>query len=729
MNDNDNRSENLNIDDGLTGNFDLESILVEYKSSAFIAGEKKTPGDELDEKIRLIISEAQDDAVSEPAPEAGAASKPGEVSPEIDENSEQRQVSEYSWGDLTEDERDFLDVTYAKAEAVEEYAQEVSEAAPDLEGEEDEKEPAPGLFARFRERRKELYEEEAQGFKAEDEREYGEIDEFAELENEPSLMDASRVYASRLHSYQIRAVFALIICFFMGYAVLAYGFDWPLPALLKDEMVFSITLLVMQSVVTLLGIGLFFKGIADIFRLKYSALSLVSVAGLISILDALHIILTQNTGLGLPYSAVAAFSMMFALWGEAYTRSAYKDTLRTSCAARSPNIVITEKGTLEDGRVIVKTPYDTRGFVTKAEQSDFAKYVYSFAAPMLLIGSLVLSVLGSIGNGNPEIFSHTFACLTAVSASFSSLVAFPLPFSKLAKRLSRSGAAIAGWWGACDIADAVGIVITDNDVFPAGTLSLNGMRVLGGVSKEKLVSYTGSIVSVSGSGLSKIFIDLIKTQNCALLSVEEFSRYEGGGVGAIVKGERVLVGSSGFMNLMGIRLPQSLNAKNAVFTAINDELVGVFSVNYTPVKSVQSSLVSLLEAKLSLLFAVRDFNISPLMIKQKFKIAVDNMEYITASERYRLSEERTEIKTLPSAILCREGLAPLAETVSGSSRLKSAVRSCTLISVVGAVIGLLLMFYLCRSLAFEAASTANILFFMGTWLLPVLIISGGADRY
>lgn len=763
MYDEDSKNEYSEIDTGTSEELDLESILAEYKSSAYIAGDKKTPKVELDDKIELIISELQDGLLSDTPNEESGPDETGDTAmePENEQDAPEEEqdtpkIQGYSWGELTEEEREFFGVSYASADAVDKYAgktaeklredayAEASEEAASAEAASEEvskvmygidetdagNHSSPGFFARFREKRRELYEREQLEADAADalydEEIYGDVDESEGIEDEPTVMESSKAYASKLHSYQLRAVLALIICLFMGYSALAYGFNWPLPAsFTENPQIFSIVLLALQLVVTLFGFDLFVKGFVDIIRLKSGALSLVSVSGLLALVDALHIILTQNTGFGLPYSAVAAFSMMFAIWGEALTRSAYKTAFRTAAATGTPNIVITEKGTLGEGRVIVKTPSDPRGFVTKAEQPDFAEYVYSFASPMLLIASLVLSALGSIGNGNPEIFSHTFSCLTAVSASFSSVIAFALPFSKLAKRLSKSGASIAGWWGACDIADAAGIVITDTDVFPAGTLSLNGMRILGGVSKEKLVSYTGSIIAVSGSGLSKIFVDLIKTQNCGILNVTEFSCYEGGGVGAIIRGERVLVGSSAFMNLMGIRLPPNLNAKNAVFTAINDELAGIFSVNYTPVKSVQSALISILESKLAMLFAVRDFNISPMMIKQKFKVSVDNMEYITVPERYRLSAERTEIKTLPSAILCREGLGPLSEVVTGGRKLKSAVRNCTVISVIGAVIGLLLMFYLCRSLAFNAASASNILFFMFTWLLPVLILSGG----
>jgi hypothetical protein len=65
------------------------------------------------------------------------------------------------------------------------------------------------------------------------------------------------------------------------------------------------------------------------------------------------------------------------------------------------------------------------------------------------------------------------------------------------------------------------------------------------------------------------------------------------------------------MTSHGIRMPQKLNVRNAVFTAISGVLVGIFNVNYVPVTSVQDALVTLLRSKRYPIFAIRDFNITP----------------------------------------------------------------------------------------------------------------------
>ena len=53
--------------------------------------------------------------------------------------------------------------------------------------------------------------------------------------------------------------------------------------------------------------------------------------------------------------------------------------------------------------------------------------------------------------------------------------------------------------------------------------------------------------SCIGLRLSGLFSDLLREYACNIYRVDEFSCYEGG-IGADIKGDRVLVGSAAFMN-------------------------------------------------------------------------------------------------------------------------------------------------------------------------------------
>lgn len=141
--------------------------------------------------------------------------------------------------------------------------------------------------------------------------------------------------------------------------------------------------------------------------------------------------------------------------------------------------------------------------------------------------------------------------------------------------MAKSGAAIAGWPGAASTRRGAGVILTDSDFFPPGTVALNGIKVFGDCSVERVIGYTASLIRASGSGLNRIFHDLVRTQGAVYRDVKDLCCYEGGGLSATIRNRTVLVGSASFMALMEVALPKGLSVKNAVFCAVDGELMGI----------------------------------------------------------------------------------------------------------------------------------------------------------
>ena len=79
-----------------------------------------------------------------------------------------------------------------------------------------------------------------------------------------------------------------------------------------------------------------------------------------------------------------------------------------------------------------------------------------------------------------------------------------------------------------------------------------------------------------------------------------------------------------------------------------------------------------------------------------------------------------------AAVLTREGFGPFAEAVTGGKLLKSSAFVATIVSVVSAAFGVLIMFYLCWMGAFISARPGNLILFMILMLAAVLIVCGYA---
>ncbi|MPM38516.1 hypothetical protein SDC9_85145 [bioreactor metagenome] len=275
---------------------------------------------------------------------------------------------------------------------------------------------------------------------------------------------------------------------------------------------------------------------------------------------------------------------------------------------------------------------------------------------------------------------------------------------KLSVRLGGNGAALAGWEGARWSVSGDGILLTDTDLFPPGAVTMNGIKVFGDYSVEKVVGVAATLVRDSGSGLDKVFHDLLKTQGAVYRRAGKLFYHEGGGVSADIRGEQVLIGSAALMTLMEIPLPKGLNIKNAVFCSIDGELAGVFALNYSLPGPISPALSALIQNKINPILATRDFNIIPAMLRQRFKLPVERMEYPSAVRRRELSDPQQTHSDTITAVLCREGLGPFSEAVVGAGRLRRAVLQNAGFSCAGAVAGILIAFYLTFQNAYASLS-------------------------
>lgn len=467
-------------------------------------------------------------------------------------------------------------------------------------------------------------------------------------------------------------------------------------------------------------------GLRQLFELHPGMETLAALASIFSCIDATVIL--RGQGENLPFCAVGAVALAVALWSQRLTCSALTRTFKTAADSRSPSVLVSEKSETKGSKSLLSTPRsDVTGIVRRSEEANCAQLAYAKAAPIFLIAALVLSLVTCF-SGNAGDFLHTFSALLSVSASFAAFFAFPLPYALAARRLRTVGAAIAGYSGCADIGKTRRIVINDEDLFPAGTMRFSEINIQEGVSTRQVVSYTASLIDASGSGAVKLFDELMTRRGFPMPRVDEFKCHEGGGLSGMVEGCRVLVGSAGFMNLMGIRLPQNLQSKNIICTAIDNELVGIYVIEYSPLTSVQEALMALMNGRTQAIFAIRDFNVTPLMIKKLFRLPTDSFNFPSFRDRYRIAAEAAREGAPVDAVISRSGMLPLAEAAASGRRLYAICRISTFLSLLGGALGMAIMFLLCHTGSFDTATAGNVLSFMLVWALPELILSLGQNK-
>lgn len=260
-----------------------------------------------------------------------------------------------------------------------------------------------------------------------------------------------------------------------------------------------------------------------------------------------------------------------------------------------------------------------------------------------------------------------------------------------------------------------------------GTVELNGLKVYGEEINQAL-AYAEALCRAAGSQLTPLFQQLMDGQVSFRYDAHDLHYYEDGGVDCTIRGATVAMGSAYFMKKRRITLPRDLKMDTGVFMSVDGRLAAIFVVKYLPSRNVEWALRALRRNRVTPVLATRGVNITPNMLKRKFRLNARPI-YPGVATRLALADLTGQRGEAPNAIIYRDGLLPMAETVIGSQRMCQAVRWSTALGWIGGLCGLVLSYYLTTAGDFAALSPLYMLAFLALLLLPTLLLSGLVKYY
>lgn len=544
--------------------------------------------------------------------------------------------------------------------------------------------------------------------------------------------ELAKRYSKGLKGARIRAV--LVFLLLASLTVLTMAESLPLPASVGEYLADSTWrcygMATLQGLALLLGIDAVAAALLRPFRGQMGMDTLVILGNLVVLIDALTLPGMEGAlAIREPFCAPAVLGLWCVLLGNLQERRGQRLCCRTAAAASEPYLVTRDEGKWNNRDTYVKWSGPAAGFGSQAQGENGAQRIYRVTAPLMLLSCVLFALIASVGHKRPQDFLWCLGTILTAAAPLSATLCFGLPWRRLSAKLAKSGAALAGWQGVAGARRGPNLLLTDIDLFPVGSVSLNGVKIFGDFPIDKVVAVTATVIRDSGCGLEKVFHDLLRSQGTIYRRGEKLTAFEGGGLSEIIRGEQILVGSASFMVLMDVALPPGLKVKNAVFCAIDGELAGIFALNYHLPGTVAPAIDCLIHNRITPVLATRDFNLIPSMLRQRFKLPVDRMEFPAVERRRELSEAEQEHSQTLTAVLCREGVGPYAEAVVGGKRLRSAVRLGAGLACLGSIVGALISFYLTSVAAYASLTPANLMIFLLMWLVPTPLIAGWVDRY
>ena len=531
--------------------------------------------------------------------------------------------------------------------------------------------------------------------------------------------DAAEDYAFRGRKLRLSAIFAwLLMVLSAGVTVMFSNPQWGLAEVLPAFLVNTATLgiLLVHSV---LALPVLRRGVEDLLHGRFTGKTLVGVTVLIT---AIRSFLTLTDGT-LSLSAPASLLLTVSLWGEYLLLSAKLRTAKTVLAMDEPVAAARVAGVWNEKDCLYReAAADVLSLTGDLERTPRSERVLNAVSTVLAAASLAVAVVLTVKAKRDFLWAWNVLLLGI--CPLGGLLVYGRAFCLSSRRLKAAGAAVAGWEGAGRLSGSAGVVITDGDLFPAANVSLNGIKIFGDYTPDRLLGYAAAILERSGAKvIAKIFREALEAQNGRHLKLDNFRTYEAGGLGGEVGGDVVLLGGLGFMQTMGISVPDDARLKQALYISVGSETAAVFALNYNPSEAVRSGLAALLGSRgLVPILATRDTLLTPNMVGAKYHLPTDRLEYPVSHERAALTQ--VDAPGEQGAFLARGSFLSFAAAVRVGRQLRRSVPSGTAVALAGAILGLFLMALLVLIGAYEVAGAMNFLLYHAIWLVPCGLISG-----
>lgn len=531
---------------------------------------------------------------------------------------------------------------------------------------------------------------------------------------------AAKHYAAQMPSLRLRFIAASAVCVLLAWITLAYDFGLPLPGSLgTNARATSLVCLIGMLAVMLIGLDIVTAGVMALIRGRAGAESMIVLAAIAAAADVIYIAASGDGSHGLTFAAIPAAAVAFALRGAWHSCRAYADSFLAIYHAKDPYAVTSEMLPGKKERILIKSRRSSDGLVRRSEEPNGAEALAADAFVPMAAGSLALALALSFGAQDIKAFFHLFSLMTALCVSFNWTLSFPILFSRTARHLMMRGSALAGWSGARDVGRSRQLVLTDTDVFPEDAIEITGVRFMDKSRASQIIGITGSMLTAAGTGLAAPFAELMRRKNAAMQTVEDFSVGEGGAKGT-VQGEEVRVGSLAYMHLSGVKIPDKIKEENALYTAVSGELAAVFPLRYRPMASVQRALADLRRERRKPIFAVRDFNLDPLLLQKTFGVSAEGFQFLSFTERYRISGIPASAGSPAAGVMAQDGLDTLVDFAECGTKLHAYGRACAWCGVICAALGALLAAIPAWQGAWTVIGAGRALLYMLAWLIVPL---------
>lgn len=382
-------------------------------------------------------------------------------------------------------------------------------------------------------------------------------------------------------------------------------------------------------------------------------------------------------------------------------------------------------GTAADRPIIAyqhKTEFPSN-FLKISYAPDPSEDLASKLAPITTIASIIIAVMYGVVKLSFADALNAFALITAVSVPVATLLSVNAPVRKLCKTLLSYGSMLSGYPSVKQFCDSTAIMIDANELFPAESISLEGIKTFEDYGIDESLLCGIAILKEAQNPIANAFDSVVAETEETLPKVESVLYEDEIGLVGWIKSERILVGSRTLMEKYSVEVPNmeyeekyTSQGRQVTYLSRAGRLVAMFVTRYTPDAQLKAEMQRAETNGISFLIRTTDYNVTNDLVAKLYDLFYRSIKVLPTGLGNVLREaEDTVEETSRSYLITNGKAASLARAVTGCVKIKHNISLSIIIQLIAVIFGLLVASTLSLYAGVQVMGSLEVLIYALFW--------------
>lgn len=382
-------------------------------------------------------------------------------------------------------------------------------------------------------------------------------------------------------------------------------------------------------------------------------------------------------------------------------------------------------GTAADRPIIAyqhKTEFPSN-FLKISYAPDPSEDLASKLAPITTIASIIIAVMYGVVKLSFADALNAFALITAVSVPVATLLSVNAPVRKLCKTLLSYGSMLSGYPSVKQFCDSTAIMIDANELFPAESISLEGIKTFEDYGIDESLLCGIAILKEAQNPIANAFDSVVAETEETLPEVESVLYEDEIGLVGWIKSERILVGSRTLMEKYSVEVPNmeyeekyTSQGRQVTYLSRAGRLVAMFVTRYTPDAQLKAEMQRAETNGISFLIRTTDYNVTNDLVAKLYDLFYRSIKVLPTGLGNVLREaEDTVEETSRSYLITNGKAASLARAVTGCVKIEHNISLSIIIQLIAVIFGLLVASTLSLYAGVQVMGSLEVLIYALFW--------------